>query len=73
MLVPAGKEKMQLRQTATFVVEIKNLQHETWQGTVWWVQGEKKSVFKGGLKLLQALQEGTRAMVEPPDEENGDE
>lgn len=38
-----------------FIVEIDDNQHQSWQGNVEWVQGEKKVCFRSMLELLHLL------------------
>ena len=39
----------------SFVIEIKNREHHTWQGTVAWVEGKKKENFRSALELLKLI------------------
>lgn len=39
----------------TFIVEINDTQNQSWQGTVNWVQGQKKEAFRSVMELLRLL------------------
>lgn len=39
----------------TFVVQIKATQAKTWQGSVLWVEKEKKETFRSALELMKLL------------------
>lgn len=39
----------------TFVVQIKATQANTWQGSVLWVEKEKKETFRSALELMKLL------------------
>ena len=36
----------------TFLVQIRNTQNATWQGTVAWTDGRKQETFRSALELL---------------------
>lgn len=44
-----------MRQDKTFVIQIKDTQASTWQGTVVWVEKEKKEIFRSALELMKLL------------------
>ena len=39
----------------TFVIEIKCVQNQTWQGVVTWVQTQQKVSFRSALELIKLL------------------
>lgn len=39
----------------TFIIDIKNTQHQSWQGEVTWVQGNKKQYFRSALELVRLV------------------
>lgn len=44
-----------MKNEKTFVVQIKDTQAGTWQGTVVWVEEEKKEIFRSTLELIKLL------------------
>lgn len=50
-----GKEKGEGDENQSFIVEIKNREHHTWQGAVTWVEGKKKENFRSALELLKLM------------------
>ena len=40
----------------TFIVEIQDTQYDSWQGSIEWVQGQKKQAFRSTMELLHAAQ-----------------
>jgi len=46
----------------TFIIDIKNTQNHTWQGTATWTQKQKKVAFRSTLELIRLLDSaaGTR-------------
>lgn len=48
-------EAAEMRQDKTFVIQIKDTQASTWQGTVVWVEKEKKEIFRSALELMKLL------------------
>ncbi|MDO4523200.1 MAG: hypothetical protein Q4B57_08670 [Eubacteriales bacterium] len=38
-----------------FVIEVNNTQNQNWQGSVQWVQGQKKIAFRSALELLRLM------------------
>lgn len=44
-----------MKQKKTFVIEIIDQQHATWQGTVEWIDGQKKESFRSALELLTLI------------------
>lgn len=44
-----------MKKEKTFVVQIKDTQSGTWQGTVLWVEEEKKEVFRSALELIKLM------------------
>ena len=39
----------------TFIVEIQDTQHDSWQGSIEWVQGQKKQAFRSTMELLRLI------------------
>ena len=39
----------------TFVIEIKNNQHNTWQGTIKWIEENKQEPFRSALELIRLI------------------
>lgn len=39
----------------TFIIDIKGSQNKTWQGTILWVQRQKKESFRSTLELIRLL------------------
>lgn len=54
------------RKEETFIIKIKDGQHNTWQGSVCWVDEHKEKNFRSALELLKLIDE---ALVEQKDEE----
>lgn len=46
---------MEKMKEATFIVNIKDNQHATWQGSVEWVQSRKKENFRSMLELFKLI------------------
>ena len=39
----------------TFVIDIKSVQNNTWQGTILWTQTQQKIPFRSSLELIRLL------------------
>lgn len=39
----------------TFIIDIKNIQNSTWQGTILWTQTQQKVPFRSALELIRLL------------------
>ena len=39
----------------TFIVEIKNNQHNTWQGPIKWIEENKQESFRSALELIRLI------------------
>ena len=39
----------------TFLVQIRNTQNATWQGTVAWTDGRKQETFRSALELIKLM------------------
>lgn len=39
----------------TFILEVNDSQNERWQGSVEWIQGEKKQPFRSVMELLRLV------------------
>ena len=49
-------EKMPIGSTGqSFVVEVKCQENHTWQGTIQWVEGQKKENFRSALELIRLM------------------
>lgn len=44
----------------TFIVEIQDTQYGSWQGSIEWVQGQKKQAFRSTMELLRLIDSVTR-------------
>lgn len=44
----------------TFIVEIQDTQHDSWQGSIERVQGQKKQAFRSTMELLRLIDSVTR-------------
>ena len=44
----------------TFIVEIQDTQSDSWQGSIEWVQGQKKQAFRSTMELLRLIDSVTR-------------
>lgn len=38
-----------------FVLEVKNSENSTWQGTITWVEGHKKEHFRSVIEMLRLI------------------
>jgi len=39
----------------SFVVEIKSRENQTWQGTITWVEAQKKENFRSALEMIKLM------------------
>ena len=39
----------------SFVVEVKCQENHTWQGTIHWVEGQKKENFRSALEMIRLM------------------
>ena len=39
----------------TFILEVNDSQNESWQGSVEWIQGERKQSFRSVMELLRLV------------------
>lgn len=53
----------------TFIVNIKNSQNHTWQGTVKWVERQEEVPFRSAIELIKLMD----SALEISDEENSGE
>nr|WP_177298225.1 hypothetical protein [uncultured Blautia sp.] len=53
----------------TFIVNIKNSQNHTWQGTVKWVERQEEIPFRSAIELIKLMD----SALEISDEENSGE
>ena len=49
-----GMEKP-AKERETFIVQIRNTQNATWQGTVTWTDGKKTQPFRSALELIRLM------------------
>lgn len=54
------------RKEETFIIKIKDGQHNTWQGSVLWVDEQNEKNFRSALELLKLIDE---ALTDKKDEE----
>ena len=50
----------------TFVIEIKDTQNATWQGTITWTQENKKVAFRSSLELMRLLDSAIGTVDDSP-------
>lgn len=58
------KDKGGSDENQSFIVEIKNKEHHTWQGAVTWVEGKKKENFRSALELLKLMDSTFKSSME---------
>ena len=46
---------MKQTKTNSFLVVVKNTQQETWQGTIEWIEQNKKESFRSALEMLKLI------------------
>ena len=46
-----GKEM----QSSTFIVQVKCMEHDTWQGTLTWAEKNRSQYFRSTLELLKLM------------------
>lgn len=46
---------MMAKNNRTFVIQIKSTDHNTWQGTVDWVERKQKASFRSALELIRLM------------------
>ena len=56
--------KDEKRSSESFLVEIKQTQNQTWQGSVTWIDEKKTMTFRSALELLKLI----GSAVEPDEE-----
>ena len=47
--------KAQSRKQTSFLIEIRYCQHQTWQGTITWLEAKKKLNFRSALELIRLM------------------
>lgn len=50
------KIEVNMKKEKTFIVQIKDTESGTWQGTVQWVEKEKKEIFRSALELMKLME-----------------
>jgi len=48
-------EKRETKQAATFILQIKFRQNNTWQGSLEWVEKKKTMMFRSALELIKII------------------
>ncbi|CAK7046214.1 MAG: hypothetical protein EUB_02990 [Eubacterium sp.] len=48
-------EKIISSNNQTFILEIKSMRNNTWQGTILWVQTQQKVAFRSALEAIKIL------------------
>ena len=46
---------MKQTKTNSFLVVVKDIQQETWQGTIEWIEQNKKESFRSALEMLKLI------------------
>ncbi len=54
MLSQSGRKKGK-PEGRTFIIEVKDCQNQTWQGSVSWVEGKEKQPFRSALELMKLM------------------
>ena len=44
-----------MKKKRTFIIEVNDTQNQSWQGSIEWVQGQKKQAFRSVLELLKLM------------------
>ena len=44
-----------INQSQSFVLEVKSKENHSWQGTITWVEGQKKENFRSALELIRLM------------------
>lgn len=58
---------------AGFMIEIRYMEHSSWQGTVKWLDGEREECFRSTLELLKIMDSAAQAVaMENAAPEDGD-
>lgn len=62
-----------MKKGTTFVIKIRDEQHETWQGSILWVEKNKKCNFRSALELIKLMDEalGRQSEKEMEPEDGG--
>lgn len=58
------------RNQATFLLNIQDTQHATWQGTVTWVEKQQKQQFRSALELLKLIESALEGKKEDEGEKS---
>ncbi len=61
-----------LFQRQTFVIQVINNQHATWQGTVTWVDKDETKEFRSALELIRLLDSAIDSQNEKKEEKLSD-
>ena len=61
-----------LFQRQTFVIQVLNNQHATWQGTVTWVDKDETKEFRSALELIRLLDSAIDSQNEKKEENLSD-
>lgn len=44
-----------MKKKQTFIIEVSDTQSQSWQGSIEWIQGQKKQGFRSVLELLKLM------------------
>ena len=44
-----------MKRKQTFIIEVNDTQSQSWQGSIEWIQGQKKQAFRSVLELLKLM------------------
>lgn len=44
-----------MKKKQTFIIEVIDTQQESWQGSIEWVQGQKKEAFRSVIEMLRLM------------------
>ena len=44
-----------MKKKQTFIIEVRDTQSQSWQGSIEWIQGQKKQAFRSVLELLKLM------------------
>ena len=50
-----NREERKMNQSQSFVLEVKSQENHSWQGTITWVEGQKKENFRSALELIRLM------------------
>ncbi len=53
------------KKKSTFMVEVQFQQHNTWQGTIHWLDGKKTQHFRSSLEMMKLMEDALNSEEEP--------